>query len=169
MCFKTINYLRLIILTSCISYFYSFNCDHGQRSSRFSFDYVYDKMYQCNSTTVFLHLLSLRRSILLHMKEETNKNKFGIFHSSFNAAAAAMSGYVLSNLFFADPSLSLKRSSWMEALLPPNTHAMVSIAPQQSLPAAEEQIIRLFEQSTPSVSNSSFLFLRVFDNILIRR
>eukprot|EP01036_Dinobryon_divergens_P027096 gene27096-35811_t len=62
-----------------------------------------------------------------------------------------MSGYVLSNLFFADPSLSLKPSSWMEALLPPNTHAMVSIAPQQSLPAAEEQIIRLFEQSTPSV------------------
>lgn len=86
------------------------------------------------------------------MKDETNSNKIGMFPRFFNSAAA-LSGYALSILFYAYPSVSLNPGSWREALLPPNAHAMVGTAQQQSLPAAEEQIILLFEQNTPSVSN----------------
>ena len=82
------------------------------------------------------------------MKDGTNK--FGWFHSSssFNAAAA-ISGCALSVFLFAYPMISLNPNSLREALLPP---AMASTTSQKSLPEAEEQIIRLFEQSTPSVS-----------------
>ena len=97
------------------------------------------------------------------MKDETNKSGWFPSSRSFNAATA-ISGYALSVFLFACPTISnLNPSSWREALLPP---AMASTISLQSLPEAEEQIIRLFEQSTPSVSyyNAKLIYTTLVRN-----
>ena len=97
------------------------------------------------------------------MKDETNKSGWFPSNRSFNAATI-ISGYALSVFLFACPTIgNLNPSSWREAFLPP---AMASTTSLQSLPEAEEQIIRLFEQSTPSVSyyNAKLIYTTLVRN-----